>query len=143
MDTTQQTFQSRKRSNSQEGDIVIKNLMLNLDESKDKQLSEEKQEKISTENESSEKFSKMAVLDNMNLKPEGVSYGRVKGFKIRDNTEDEQRKSIKLTEDIMFQGLSSEDLLRQYQSAQKFKYSFEIIKYLTDDSLQYMDALKL
>lgn len=117
--------------------------MLGLDESKDKQLSEDKiQEKSSTEHESSERFSKMAVLDNMNLKPEGVSHRRVKGFRIRDK-DDELRQNIKLTEDIIFQGLSSEELLRQYQSAQKFNYSFEIIRYLTDDSLKYMDALNL
>lgn len=101
---------SRKRSSSQDEEQLIKNVLIDMEDKfkyKDNKLSEEQLEKSSTEHESSLKLSKQAVLDNHNLIAEGVSHRRVKGFRVRNQDDLDQQRNVKLTQDILFQGLSS------------------------------------
>jgi hypothetical protein len=99
----------------------------------------EKKKKDSDDNypSSSEQFSKQAVLNNKNALKEGISHQRVRGFKLRNQVQAEEVRdfNIKLTDDILFQGLNSEDLKKAYQAAQKFSSDYRIIRYLIDDSL--------
>lgn len=72
---------------------------------------------------------------------DGIQHTRVKGFKLKKKENEVNIGSIKLTDDILFKGMSAEELLKVYQAAQSFSSDFDIMKYLIDDSLKYFENL--
>lgn len=124
---------------------TISDLMVNMRDEDEFKKSEKIIHKSSeSEDSMSMKLSARAVLDNQNTHHAGISHQKVRGFRLKEKQEgEESRVDFKLTDDILFQGLSFEELSKAYQAAQQFSSSFNIVKYLIDDSLKYMDDLKI
>ena len=91
---------------------------------------------------------------------QGVLHQKVKGFKLKDKDENTYTTAgqgmnnglvnnatyignLKLTDDILFQGLNSDALTKAYEAAQKFTSNLNIINYLIKDGLEEMDQFQI